>query len=145
MQKLLLCLMLGLAMPMLSHAAAPVEATQARVEPLKIVIQVSDGDAKKWNLALNNALNVQKEVGKAATTIEIVAFGPGINMLKFDSEVSGRVQEALAAGMRIVVCENSMQGLQLKREDMLAGVGYVKAGVVEIARKQQAGYAYIRP
>lgn len=145
MQKLLLCLMLGLAMPMLSHAAAPVETTQVRVEPLKIVIQVSDGDAKKWNLALNNALNVQKEVGKAASTIEIVTFGPGINMLKFDSEVSGRVQEALAAGMHIVVCENSMQGLQLKREDMLAGVGYVKAGVVELARKQQAGYAYIRP
>lgn len=145
MQKILLCLMLGLATPMLSHAATPVAVTQAQAEPLKIVIQVSDGDAKKWNLSLNNALNVQKEVGKNASVIEIVAFGPGINMLKFDSEVGARVQEALAAGISIVACENSMHGMQLKPADMLAGVGYVKAGVVEIARKQQAGYAYIRP
>ncbi len=143
MKKLLLCVMLGCIAPVTSYAATPVAVVQAA--PLKIVIQVSDGDAKKWNLSLNNALNVQREVGKDASVIEIVAFGSGINMLKFDSEVGGRVQEALAAGISMVACENSMHGMQLKPADMLTGVSYVKAGVVEIARKQQAGYAYIRP
>lgn len=143
MKKLLLCVMLGCIAPAVSYAASPVEAVQAA--PLKMVIQVSDGDAKKWNLSLNNALNVQKEVGKDASIIEIVAFGSGVNMLKMDSEVGSRVQDAMAAGIKIVACENSMHGMQLKPEDMLTGVGYVKAGVVEIARKEQAGYAYIRP
>lgn len=143
MKKLLLCVMLGCIVPAVSYAAPPAEVVQAA--PLKMVIQVSDGDAKKWNLSLNNALNVQKEVGKDASVIEIVAFGPGVNMLKMDSEVGRRVQDAMAAGIKIVACENSMHGMQLKPEDMLTGVGYVKAGVVEIARKQQAGYAYIRP
>ncbi|MFA5170073.1 MAG: DsrE family protein [Sulfuriferula sp.] len=143
MKKLLLCVMLGCVVPAVSYAASPAEVVQAA--PLKMVIQVSDGDVKKWNLSLNNAMNVQKELGKNASIIEIVAFGPGVNMLKMDSEVGSRVQDAMAAGIKIVACENSMHGMQLKPEDMLVGVGYVKAGVVEIARKQQAGYAYIRP
>ncbi len=143
MKKLLLCVMLGCIVPAVSYAAPPAEVVQAA--PLKMVIQVSDGDAKKWNLSLNNALNVQKELGENASVIEIVAFGPGVNMLKLDSEVGSRVEDALAAGIKIVACENSMHGMQLKPEDMLAGVGYVKAGVVEIARKELAGYAYIRP
>jgi intracellular sulfur oxidation DsrE/DsrF family protein len=28
---------------------------------------------------------------------------------------------------------------------MMNGIGYVKAGVVEIMQKQQAGWAYLRP
>jgi hypothetical protein len=143
MKKLLLCVMLGLTMPVASFAAAGTEVVQAA--PLKIVIQVSDGDAKKWNLSLNNALNVQKELGKDGSVIEIVAFGPGIGMLKMDSETGNRVQDAIAAGIKIVACENTMHGMQLKPDDMLTGIGYVKAGVVEIARKELAGYAYIRP
>lgn len=143
MKKLLLCVMLGLTMPVASFAAAGTEVVQAA--PLKIVMQVSDGDAKKWNLSLNNALNVQKELGKDGSVIEIVAFGPGIGMLKMDSETGNRVQDAIAAGIKIVACENTMHGMQLKPDDMLTGIGYVKAGVVEIARKELAGYAYIRP
>ena len=33
----------------------------------------------------------------------------------------------------------------LKKEDMLSTVGYVPSGVVEIMKKQQQGYAYLRP
>jgi len=46
------------------------------------VIQVSDGDQSKWNLALNNARNIQTDLGVANVDIEIVAYGPGIGMLK---------------------------------------------------------------
>jgi intracellular sulfur oxidation DsrE/DsrF family protein len=34
---------------------------------------------------------------------------------------------------------------KLGKDDMLNGIGYVKAGVVEIMQKQQAGWAYLRP
>jgi hypothetical protein len=50
-----------------------------------IVIQVSDNDPAKWNLALNNAKNLQDDVGAANVDIEIVAYGPGIGMLKLES------------------------------------------------------------
>ena len=111
----------------------------------KVVMQVSDGDAAKWNLALNNAKNLQADLGAANVDIEIVAYGPGIGMLKADSVVGTRVDEALGAGVKVVACENTMRGQKLTKPDMLTGVGYVSAGVVEIMQKQQQGWAYIRP
>ena len=39
---------------------------------------VSDGDAARWNMALNNARNVQQELGADQVQVEIVAYGPGI-------------------------------------------------------------------
>ncbi len=44
----------------------------------KVVFQVSDNDPAKWNLALNNAQNVQRDLGKENVEIEIVAYGPGL-------------------------------------------------------------------
>jgi intracellular sulfur oxidation DsrE/DsrF family protein len=132
----------------IGFAAEPVKAKAAAAKVVKkdkVVFQVSDADSKKWNLALNNAKNVQADLGKDKTEIEIVAYGPGIGMLKADSEVANRIEEALAAGVKVVACENTMRGQKLTRDDMLSGIGYVPAGVVELMKRQKEGYAYIRP
>jgi intracellular sulfur oxidation DsrE/DsrF family protein len=109
------------------------------------VFQVSDNDPAKWNLALNNAKNVQQELGKDNVDIEIVAYGPGLNMLKFDSPVGNRLEEAAEAGVHLYACGNTMKGMKLTKEDLHPGVEVVKAGVIEIAAKQRQGYSYIRP
>ena len=111
----------------------------------RVVMQVSDADPEKWNLALNNARNLQADLGADRVEVEIVAYGPGIGMLKRDSAVSSRIDEALASGVQVVACENTMKGQKLAKADMLNGIGYVGAGVVEIMRKQQQGWAYLRP
>ncbi len=124
---------------------APAHA-QAAPQHGKVVIQVSDGDPVKWNLALNNAKNIQTDLGAAAVDIEIVVYGAGgIGMLKFDSPVGGRIDEAVASGVKILACETTMRGQNLTRSDMLNGIGYVRSGVVELMAKQQQGWAYIRP
>jgi uncharacterized protein len=111
----------------------------------KVVFQVSDADPAKWNLSLNNARNVQTELPDDAPEIEVVVYGPGIGMLKGDSVVAKRVADALKNGVKIVACENTMKAMKLTYADMLPSIGYVPAGVVELMRKQQQGYAYIRP
>ena len=111
----------------------------------KVVLQVSDNDPGKWNLALNNAKNIQSDLGAANVAIEIVAYGPGIHMLKMDSPVSGRVDQALSSGIKVVACENTMRNAKLTKTDMLNNIGYVPAGVVELMQKQQQGWAYLRP
>lgn len=111
----------------------------------KMVIQVSDNDTAKWNLALNNANNIQKDLGKDNVELEIVAFGPGIGMLKADSEVGNRVAEAVDAGVKVMACQNTMRKMKLNKDDMLSSVGYAPSGVVEILKKQREGYAYLRP
>ena len=122
-------------------------ATAAQPVPQRnrVVIQVSDGDAAKWNLALNNARNLQTDLGSGNVDIEIVAYGPGIGMLKLDSPVANRVGEAKDAGVKVMACENTMKAQKLARADMLDGIGYVGAGVVEIMQKQQEGWVYLRP
>lgn len=130
-------LMMGaLALPTAAVARDPL--VQA-----KVVIQVSDGSPAYWNLALNNAKNVQKDLKGA--TIEIVAYGPGIGMLKSDSEVANRISEAADSGIKVLACGNTMKGQKLTKEDMNPKIGYVQAGVVEIMDRQQEGYSYIRP
>ena len=111
----------------------------------RVIIQVSDADPQKWNLALNNAKNVQADLGADKTEIEIVAYGPGIGMLKADALVANRIEEAVASGVKVVACENTMRNLKISRDDMHKNIEYVGAGVVELMRKQQLGYAYVRP
>jgi len=138
---------LGLAGVLMSGAllfgamAVPVLAA----ETAKMVIQVSDNDPAKWNLALNNAKNIQKDLGKANVELEIVAYGPGINMLKGESEVGNRINETVESGVKVLACQNTMRNQKLNKEDMLASIAYVPAGVVEIMQRQHLGWAYLRP
>jgi intracellular sulfur oxidation DsrE/DsrF family protein len=122
-----------------ASAQAPAHARQ------RVIVQVSDNDPAKWNLALNNVRNMQADLGAGNVDVELVAYGPGISMLKMDSQVAPRIEEALRSGVRVVACENTMRGQKLKRDDMLSDIGYVKAGVVEIIQRQNEGYAYLRP
>lgn len=111
----------------------------------KVVLQVSDGDAGKWNLALNNAKNVQQELGADKVEIEIVAYGPGIGMLKLESPSASRVADAMKANVKVIACENTLRNLKLTRDDMQSAISYVPAGVTEIMTKQSEGWAYVRP
>jgi hypothetical protein len=120
-------------------------ASSLAADKSRMVIQVSDNNAATWNLALNNVKNIQKDVGKDSVELEIVAFGPGINMLKADSEVANRIDEAIEAGVQVLACQNTMRNQKLSKEDMNDKVNYVPSGVVEILRRQEQGYAYLRP
>jgi intracellular sulfur oxidation DsrE/DsrF family protein len=111
----------------------------------RVVIQVSDADPQKWNLALNNAKNVQEDLGKDKVQIEIVAYGPGLGMLKGDSKVAPRLAEALDRSVGLLACENTMTNTKTSKADMYGGIGYVQAGVVHIMKRQDEGWAYVRP
>lgn len=130
-----------LAGALLSAAAL----AQAPAVTNKVVFQVSDNDPAKWGLALNNAHNVQTELGADKVDLVIVVYGPGIGMLKAESVQGNRITDALKSGVKVLACENTMKAQKLSRDDMLPNLGYVPAGVVELMRRQQQGYAYIRP
>ena len=66
-------------------------------------------------------------------------------MLKLESPVATRVADAVGKGIQVVACENTLAAQKLTRADMLGNISYVPAGVVELMRKQQQGWAYIRP
>ena len=136
----------GVGMAAAALAPSIVSAqTKAGAAKNKIVFQMSDADPARWSLALNNMRNVQVDLVDDEVELELVAYGPGIGMLKADSAVAKGVAEALKNGARVVACENTMKAQKLAYADMLPNIGYAPSGVVELMRKQQQGYAYIRP
>ena len=126
---------------LLSILALPAFAQQKQ----RVVIQVSDNDPQKWGLALNNARNVQEDLGKNNVQIEIVAYGPGLGMLKAESKVADRLAGALDNSIGLIACENTMTNTKVTRSQMYDGIAYVKAGVTHLMKRQQEGWAYIRP
>jgi intracellular sulfur oxidation DsrE/DsrF family protein len=139
------CLSLAFPVPGLGADAVQPKAATKISDKEKVVFQVSDGDPKKWNLALNNMKNVQEALGRDKVEIELVVYGPGIDMLKAESTAGNRVSEAVADGVKVVACEVTMKAQKLTKDDMLGSIGYVPGGVIELMKRQKQGYAYIRP
>jgi intracellular sulfur oxidation DsrE/DsrF family protein len=130
----------------LGTVAMPALAQQKKAAAKqRVVFQVSDNDPAKWRLALNNATNVQADLGKDNVQIEIVAYGPGLEMLKAESKVADRLAGALDENVGLIACENTMTNTKVTKDDMYSGIAYVKAGVTHLMKRQREGWAYIRP
>ena len=125
--------------------ALPFGALAQQAAKQKVIFQVSDADPAKWNLALNNARNVQTELGKENVLVEIVAYGPGLGMLKADSKVEARLAQALDDSVGLIACENTMFNTKTTKAEMYSGISYVTAGVTHLMKRQREGWAYIRP
>jgi uncharacterized protein len=119
----------------------------------RMVIQVSRDDTEGMNLALGNAVNAKKlyESRGEQFQVEIVAYGPGITMLRADkSPVKDRIEEVKKEipGMVLSMCGNAKAAAE-KREGHeivpLPGVGVVPAGIVRVAELEEQGWTYIRP
>lgn len=114
----------------------------------KLVIQVSTDDVSSQTLALNNAINLQKLYGMDEVLIEVVAYGPGLQLLTDNSSVASRVESLAKQSIAFSACQNTMKAIEKKTGELpilLEGVKTVNAGVARIMELQEQGYAYIRP
>lgn len=129
-----------------AHAADPAPAAVAAPAPAReqAIFAVTDADPARWNLTLGNIANALEGIGADKADIELVVYGPGIAMLRKDSVVADKLAAALGHGVRVAACQNSMRGFGIDAADLVPGVGVVPAGVVELIRRQHAGYAYVR-
>lgn len=105
------------------------------------VIQVTD--ESKLNMALTNAINTSKVMPRVM--LEVVVYGAAITLLQVETPIADKLEDAKRHGIKIVVCEESMHGKQLTKDDMHPGLHYVPVGLAEIIEKQLGGWAYARP
>lgn len=120
-------------------------AVLAEMAKTGVTIQVSDDSQKTWNQALNDAKNMQSAYGKDKVDIEVVVFGMGAGMLKLESPLGNRIDEALDSGVKVLMCENTMKGQKLTKDDMQPKIGFVPSGAVEIVERQKQGWGTLRP
>ena len=118
-----------------------------------LAIHVDDNDKAKMNIALNNAANVTKyyEAKGETVKIEIVAYGPGLHMLRKDtSPVKSRI-EAMSLqheNLSFSACGNTKARMSKKEGaeiPILEEATIVTSGVVRLMELQEEGWTYIRP
>jgi intracellular sulfur oxidation DsrE/DsrF family protein len=111
----------------------------------RVVFAVTENDPHVWAEVFGNFRNIQRALGPENVAIEMVVYGDAITMLREDSLVPNKVEEAMAEGVKIVACENTMKAQNITRDTMLPDIDYVEAGIVELIKLQAAGWAYVRP
>jgi uncharacterized protein len=141
------------AVALLALAASPVRAQQIPLQDKpfaehKIVLQLSENDPKKAGLVISVANNLMKFYDPDKVAIEIVAFGPGIDLLKPDNPARKAVESLVAQGVRVDICLNTIDTLEResgKRPQFIAAATPVQVGVAQILHLTENGYTLVKP
>lgn len=104
---------------------------------MKVLFHVDDEN--KWPMTLANVKNFLHEEEQAQLTV--VANGPAVKYYSQENKLDLHLMEKVD----FVACSNAMRGQNITSDQLNPKVRIVNAGVVEIAKKQFEGYAYIRP
>ncbi|HEY7243916.1 MAG TPA: hypothetical protein VH678_08540 [Xanthobacteraceae bacterium] len=121
----------------------------------RVVMQIDQNDPAVMNLVLNNASNVAEHYRGLNEDVEldIVAYGPGLHMLREDtSPVKDRIrrltEDMFPAKVVFSACNNTKEGME-KREGrtivIVPQAALVPSGVVHIMERQEEGWSYVRP
>ena len=141
------------AVALLALTAGPAGAQQIPLQDKpfaehKIVLQLSESDPKKQGLVISVANNLMKFYDPDKVAVEIVAFGPGIDLLKPDNPNRKLVESLVAQGARVDICLNTVDTLERetgKRPEFIQAATPVQVGVAQILLLTENGYTLVRP
>lgn len=112
----------------------------------KVVFHIDEPSKGRGEQVLMNITNLLNDLGDDNVSVELLANGGGVRSLLKEADGLSEQVEALARrGVRFVACQNSLDHLNLQKTELLELVDIVPAGVSELVKKQNAGWAYIRP
>ncbi|MBK9103160.1 MAG: DsrE family protein [Saprospiraceae bacterium] len=119
------------------------ESTDVDLAQHKIVFQLTSADTNVHKMLVRQLGNVLAAAPNS--TVEVVCHGPGIAMLTTKQTiVQPKIIELKGKGIQFVVCENTMRERKVTKEEIIPEAGFVKAGIIEIVKKQEEGWSYIR-
>jgi intracellular sulfur oxidation DsrE/DsrF family protein len=114
----------------------------------RIALQLSDNDPKKQGLVISVAYNLLKFYDPDKVAIEVVAFGPGIDLLRPDNANRKLVESLIAQGVRFDICLNTVDTIERetgKRPEFISQATPVQVGVGQILKLSETGYTLVRP
>ena len=114
----------------------------------KIVLQLSDSDPKKQGLVISVANNLLKFYDPDKVAIEVVAFGPGIDLLRPDNANRKMIESLVAQSVRFDICLNTVDTIERdsgKRPEFIPQATPVQVGVGQILFLTENGYTLVRP
>jgi intracellular sulfur oxidation DsrE/DsrF family protein len=114
----------------------------------RIVLQLSDNDPRKQGLVISVANNLMKFYDPDKVAVEIVTFGPGIDLLRPENPNRKAVESLVAQGARVDICLNTVDTVEReagKRPEFIAAATPVQVGVAQILFLTENGYTLVRP
>lgn len=117
---------------------------QAQTKPHRVLFALTSSDEIDWRLTLSNIRNLVSGVTPEPIDVEVVVYGPGITFLKKDGPDAGEIQKLESSHLHIVACGNAMRKEHLEAADLVPGTEVVPSGIVEVVRKQEQGWMYIK-
>jgi uncharacterized protein len=114
----------------------------------RIVLQLSDNDTSKQGLVISVAYNLLKLYDPDKVAVEVVAFGPGIDLLRPDNTNRKLIESLVAQGVRFDVCLNTVDTIERetgKRPEIIPVATPVQVGVGQILFLTENGYTLVRP
>src|SRR5258708_24348156 len=135
------------------NANAKMTAGVHRTQLHRLAIQVDVNDPATINLVLNNVSNTVQhysEIGQKVE-IEVVAFGPGLHMLREDtSPVKARIKSMSETMPELTfsACGNTREHMtraEATEIPLISQAQVTKSGVVRLMELQERGWSYLRP
>ena len=114
----------------------------------RLVLQLSDNDPKKEGLIISIANNLLKAYDPDKIAIEVVTFGPGIDLLRPENPNRQRVESLIAQGVKFDVCLNTVDSIERetgKRPNIIPLAIPVQVGVAQILSLTENGFTLVRP
>lgn len=134
-----------LSVPALALVMAFAAVPQTPAVPKhRVVFQLTEPQGPAWDMLIGHVQNMRAAFAKDGSEVEVVFFGPGLNMLlKKNTAQEEQLKKLVESGVTLAACQNAMRFYNVKTEDLLPFASQVDSGVAELARKQEAGWAYI--
>jgi hypothetical protein len=130
----------------LTLALASTGVSQTPASPKHhVLFQVTAAQGAEWEVLPIHLENLRAAFEKdGGVQVEVVFYGAGVTMLrKGNAPFEARLKKMADEGVTLAACQNAMRMMNLKTEDLFPFTTQVDAGVAEVARKQEAGWAFI--
>ncbi len=107
-----------------------------------------DWDEEKYLvMALNNIQNLFRAVAADQAEVRLLANGSAVKLFTKEHSLpyAVTVEKLFESGVRFLLCNNSLHNFNIDKSDLMKPCQVIPAGIVELIRLQNDGYAYIKP
>ncbi|MBX2968191.1 MAG: DsrE family protein [Cyclobacteriaceae bacterium] len=112
-------------------------------EAPKIVMHLQTADTLVHKSLVNQITNMKKEIPDAQ--VAVVCHGPGMDfLLKNKSYYVNKINALKLSDVSFIGCQFTMKQKNIKPEDLVPFAQTVPYAMVDIVKKQQAGWIYVK-
>ncbi len=111
------------------------------MENLKVIFHIDEMD--KWDMVLANAKNFYE--GSENSKIAVLANGEAVKELEKNYNYEDELNMLSGWDIEFLACNNALEKFHIKADNLMSFIEVVPAGVVEIVKRQNEGYRYIKP